>query len=62
MGSPICCSRSSALSSVSTTSRYPDLVGGVTREHVEAAAAAVLDRPGYTLVTAGPELSAPGPN
>ncbi len=43
-------------------SRYPDLVGGVTREHVEAAAAAVLDRPGYTLVTAGPELSAPGPN
>ncbi len=43
-------------------SRYPDLIGGVTREQVQAAAAAVLDLPGYTLVTAGPELSAPGPN
>ena len=36
--------------------RYPDLINGVSGQDVQEAAAAVLASPGYTLVTAGPEL------
>ncbi len=39
-------------------SRYPDMVNGVTARDVQDAASAVLARPGYTLVTAGPRLPA----
>ena len=36
--------------------RYPDLINRVSGPDVQDVAAAVLARPGYTLVTAGPEL------
>ena len=39
-------------------SRYPDLVAAVTADDVRCAAAQFLDPGSYTLVTAGPDLSA----